>query len=176
MFPTFDFNKMLISQHMFSWILFLQWLQIVFSFLNKHFYFNFFVDFDLNPKLLTRGKPKQRNFCEQKIRIRRFRICENVWWTRYKSAKQRKRMVSMNKSLLLQLVNSEWLPLQFQVFLKIYFAMQYIVSFEHLEKSIGQIEKLRMLQNLRFLIYMSNENNSRVFLVSQLIFWRFLDK
>ena len=110
MFPTFDFNKMLISQHMFSRILFLQWLQIVFSFLNKHFYFNFFVDFDLNPKLLTRGKPKQRNFCEQKIRIRRFRICENMWWTRYKSAKQRKRMVSMNKSLLLQLVNSEWLP------------------------------------------------------------------
>ena len=47
----------------------------------------------------------------------------------------------MNKSLLLQLVNFEWLPLQFQVFLKIYFAMQYIVSFEHLEKSIGQIEK-----------------------------------
>ena len=110
MFPTFDFNKMRISHHMFSRILFLQWLQIVFSFLNKHFYFNFFVDFDLNPKLLTRGKPKQRNFCEQKIRIRRFRICENVWWTRYKSAKQRKRMVSMNKSLLLQLVNSEWLP------------------------------------------------------------------
>ena len=65
----------------------------------------------------------------------------------------------MNKSLLLQLVNFEWLPLQFQVFLKIYFAMQYIVSFEHLEKSIGQIEKLRMLQNLRFSIYMSNEDN-----------------
>ena len=65
----------------------------------------------------------------------------------------------MNKSLLLQLVNFEWLPLQFQVFLKIYFAMQYIVSFEHLEKSIGQIEKLRMLQNLRFPIYMSNEHN-----------------
>ena len=156
MFPTFDLNNEFII--CFHESCFFNGCKESFLFKKNIFIGNFF---DLNSKLLTRRKTLKKIWLK-KIMICRFKNCENMWWTRYKSAKQRKRMVSMNKSLLLQLVNSEWLPLQFQVFLKIYFAMQYIVSFEHLEKSIGQIDKLRMLQNLRFPIYMSNDHNGTI--------------